>query len=222
MGKKLNLVGSRFERLFVVKDIGWYYYSGGGRRTYWECLCDCGTTVKVTGNNLRSGNTKSCGCFNLDQHTTHGLSTSRTRNTHFSMIQRCYNPKSPAYPLYGARGVTVCDGWNPRAGGSFENFLKSMGERPEGMSLDRINGELGYSPENCRWADNSLQGFNQRRRSTNTSGRTGVSPLPDGKWHARICVRGEILLLGNYLILEDAIRVREEAELKYFGFIKEE
>ena len=74
------------------------------------------------------------------------------------MIKRCTNPQSWNWKYYGGRGITVCDRWRY----SFENFLADMGEKPEGLTLDRTNNELGYSPENCRWSTLSEQAFNRR------------------------------------------------------------
>ena len=89
--------------------------------------------------------------------TTHGMSSSSTYKIWGGMIQRCTNPKTLAYRYYGGRGINVCAEWL-----SFTNFLKDMGIRPEGMSLDRIDPDLGYSPDNCRWATSSEQQKNRR------------------------------------------------------------
>nr|WP_321985311.1 hypothetical protein [uncultured Lichenicoccus sp.] len=88
----------------------------------------------------------------------HGRSQTATWNIWKGMRQRCGNPKSPSFQWYGARGITVCDRWN-----SFQAFLEDMGERPEGLSIDRIDNERGYEPGNCRWADAEAQANNKRQ-----------------------------------------------------------
>lgn len=92
-------------------------------------------------------------------NTRHGLSNTPTHVTWMSMNQRCNDPGAVQYPYYGGRGITVCDRWQ-----SFENFLADMGERPEGLTLDRIDGDGNYEPGNCRWATKSEQAKNRKKR----------------------------------------------------------
>ena len=135
----------------------------------WECICDCGEKSLASSKNLRSGDTKSCGCQSAAK-PSHGHCTGRTSSKTYrawhSMIQRCYSPSQRCYPRYGGRGVRVCDRWNPKAGGCFENFLADMGVAPEGKTLDKDKlGGIGnklYSPENCCWLTTKEQ--NQFRR----------------------------------------------------------
>jgi hypothetical protein len=101
--------------------------------------------------------------------TTHGRNRTKTYQTWGGMIQRCTNPKAPYYECYGGRGITVCDRWR----NSFEDFLADMGEKPKGLTIDRIDVNKGYSPENCRWADLETQARNTSRSRTFT--RNGVT-----------------------------------------------
>ena len=134
------------------------------------------------------------------------------RNTWKSMIQRCDNKNRKDYQYYGGRGITVCERWY-----SFQNFLTDMGEPPINKpSIDRINNELGYFPENCCWADKYTQAHNRRERKTNTSGICGVSfHKTKLRWYVAIQRFGDRQPLGSYLTLFEAACARKSAENKH-------
>ena len=157
------MAGDRFGRLSVIKESG----RARGQVT-WECLCDCGKTTVVTGYDLRSGNTMSCGCYRhqreIEANTTHGSYGTQLYRAYSNMKTRCYNPKYYLYQHYGGKGISVCDEWLGEKG--FINFSRWAHENgyEERLSIDRIDNALGYSPQNCRWVDMTVQ---QNNRTNN-------------------------------------------------------
>lgn len=133
--------------------------------------------------------------------------------TYKQMLQRCSNPNHKYYEYYGGRGITVCEEWKGPNG--FTQFLADMGQRPEGYTLDRMDGDKGYSPDNCRWATRRVQQLNRGVQSNNTSGHKGVSlHKATGRWTAHIYENGKKTHLGYFKTKEAAILARMKAELE--------
>jgi hypothetical protein len=153
-----NIAQQRFGRLIAVAPTGtkkWGVY-------LWACVCDCGNHHIAAVNSLLAGLVQSCGCLRNEaakktatRHNAYGTPTYKTWD---SMIQRCTNVNTLSYKNYGGRGISVCAQWR-----DFSVFLADMGERPQNTSLDRINPDGDYTPDNCRWASTTTQARNQRR-----------------------------------------------------------
>ena len=148
-----DLKGQRFGNLTVIQLNG----RNKHKKAVWECICDCGNHTNVVGTNLTSGGTKGCGC--LTGGKTHGLSRTPEYNSYTAMMARCLNPKNSSYESYGGRGITICDRWLE----SPKNFIEDVGHKPgPEFSLDRIDVDGNYEPNNVRWATTEQQNANQR------------------------------------------------------------
>jgi len=157
MNPIIDLRGHQFGRLQVVS-----FACVENKHARWNCVCVCGNTHVASGVNLRKGNVKSCGCALLEAKKHGGAHRGKKSSeylTWVSMRQRCQNPKNKRYDRYGGRGIYVCERW-----GLFDNFLRDMGAKPSPThSIDRVNNDGPYSPENCKWSTTKEQTSNNSR-----------------------------------------------------------
>lgn len=150
------------------------------------------------------------GDVNFTQYINGGQTKHYLYNTYGGIKKRCYDNNDKDYKRYGEKGIKMCDRWLGAEG--FFNFIEDMGDRPTGYTLDRIDCKLGYSKENCRWADIHTQAINKIN-----SGR-GVNFIKEtGKYRSRLTINGQQIEIGSFDKKEDAIQARIEAEIKYIG-----
>lgn len=179
MTKPINLVGEKYGRLTVL-----HRHENNDKYGYvqWMCQCSCGKFIVVNSNNLRTGHTKSCGCYNtekrkenLPDNATHHLSRTRLYRIWTGMMSRCYRPSHKSYSDYGARGIRVCDEWQKPD--NFFVWAKKSGYA-DNLSMDRIEVDGPYCPENCRWATNNEQALN-RQNTVFINTEDGLVPLKE-------------------------------------------
>lgn len=186
MTPRIIPAGERFGRLTVTTQ-----RNVGDKRV--QCRCDCGKDHAVPFGEW--GKTRSCGCLRTEmlvaRYTKHGMCKTSEYDIWAAMIQRTTNPSNQRYADYGGRGIGVCDRWR-----KFENFLADMGPRPAGMSLDRVDNDSRYSPENCKWASAVEQRRNRRPQRRRPTCKAGHDYTPDntrtdgdGTRHCRACER---------------------------------
>lgn len=217
----MSLVGQRFGHLVIIEEIPLIKRVNSEKRL--ECLfkCDCGQQIIRVFRYVRdSRSVPNCGCMRTiyfsEKVTQHGRSGKREYKSWQKMKERCNCPASHYYADYGGRGISYDPKWE-----TFDGFWSEMSEGyRDDLELDRIDPNGHYCKENCQWATESHQAFNQRKRKTNTSGRTGVYQKKNGKWWAEIQKEGETEWLGTFDSFEEAVTAREAKELEYYGFTK--
>ena len=171
MVKFIDITGKKFNKLTVI---GFYEKSKNGAR--WLCECDCGNKTIVRGANLKNGSVKSCGCLVHENKSNikHGLSKTRIYSIYIKMKERCNNVNSKSYKDYGARGISVCEEWE-------NNFIKFYewainNGYNDNLTIERINVNGNYEPNNCKWISKKEQNYNKRD-----------SIIYDGKCLSQLC-----------------------------------
>lgn len=208
MGRFVDISGHRFGHLTAIEraDVD----CNGSIR--WACMCDCGTEKVILGTTLRRGQSNSCGCLTYkmasEKTTKHGMTGTRVYNIWKGIRDRCLNPKDTAFKYYGGRGITVCAEWS-----DFSVFYEDMGE-DNGLTIDRIDNEKGYSKDNCRWATRAEQSRN--RRAMNKFGIHGVRQRKTQNYHASIYANNKMIYLGTFNNFFDACCARKSAEITYW------
>lgn len=206
-----DLTGKRFGYLTVLS-----IKENGKKRRSWLCECACGNKLVlgekwILGSPTRRPN-KSCGCKQKKQ-SGYSMTQPRLFNLWHGMKQRCYRIENENYDRYGGQGVTVCREWQD----NFEPFLKWAQDNgyKEDLTLDRIDSQGPYSPDNCRWVDYYTQEQNKGISNRNTTGHVGITYTEGRGYRAYISRNNIRKSLGTFQSLEDAIRARSKAEKHY-------
>ena len=214
-------------RLVVIKQDEDYISPNEKHYARWLCECSCEekNLISVLGSHLRSGAIQSCGCLGKERRANvnakHGKTNTRIYNVWKSMKNRCYNPNSEFYYCYGGKGVTMCNEWKEDFE-SFYNWSMNNGYKEDApfmeCTIDRIDVNGNYCPENCQWTNKFVQAMNHSIQKNNTSGVRGVKWDSEAKkWYAQISIHNHRIYLGRFRDKNDAIIARLKAEFKYLG-----
>lgn len=157
---KYNMIGKKFNKLTILEECK----ERKDRKKVYKCLCDCGNITNVVGTRLRSGTIKSCGCLISETskkiHTKHGKRNTKLYNIWVELKRKCYKSNRKDYKYYGARGIKVCDEWLNNFQAFYDWAVNN--DYQDGLTIDRINNDGNYTPDNCHWVDMKTQSNNRR------------------------------------------------------------
>lgn len=214
-------------RLTVIKQDEDYIAPNGKHHARWLCECNCEehNLISVAQTHLKSGAIKSCGCLGKEKRkdacTTHGQSNTRLYRIWKNIKSRCYNPNSEYYYCYGEKGIKMCNEWRNDFEAFYNWSMKNGYDKNAPFmecTIDRINVDDNYCPENCRWVDKFVQAMNHGIQKNNKSGVRGVKWDSEyQKWYSQIDIKNNRIFLGRFNSKDDAIIARLKAELKYLG-----
>lgn len=205
----LDITGNRYGRLTVIREVERIRYASGNSHRVWECLCDCGNIIRCTTDRLRRGNTKSCGCLRKEitskKNYKHGGTKTKLYRIWAEMNGRCFCKTNKAYKNYGARGIRVCDEWRKNFS-LFRSWAMSNGYQ-EGLTIERIDNNGNYCPDNCKWIPKSEQPKNRRNCHLITfNGKTQTLSEWSRELHVdRECVRNKEKILGDWTLALEAV-----------------
>jgi hypothetical protein len=190
----------------LIKNLGMMYPTESSKKEarYGLYRCGfCGNEFKAITNDINRGNTKSCGCYKKrrvsETHKTHGLRSTRLYTIWKEIKRRTLNSKHKDYVNYGGRGITICDEWKDDVKSFYDWAMGNGYEENKGLSIDRIDNDGNYCPENCRWTTQTIQSRNQRIYKNNTSGYKGVSFSKNSNlYRVRIFVNKKTINLGYF------------------------
>lgn len=209
-------------RLTLIEDLGLREYGTQGYKKRWGLYeCECGKLKEICNGDLKSGRTKSCGCYKTERtkeiNTSHGMRKDGIYGAWYAMIRRCNNKEYERYYDYGGRGIKVCEDWFDVV--KFRNWAYENGYK-KGLQIDRINNDGNYEPSNCQFitgAENAAIG-KKRKQINNLSSFIGVYfHNVNKKWCAQIVLNKKYHYLGTYLNINDAVESRIAKEIEVFG-----
>lgn len=212
--RKEIVKGEKFNRLTIIEETEPHIYPSGEKRRKVICLCDCGSVKSYMINAVVGGYSKSCGCLNIENLTTHGMNKTRQYQTWADMKTRCDNTNHKWYSEYGGRGISYDPKWS-----TFKGFWEDMEEGySDNLTLDRIDVDGDYRKENCRWVIAAIQSHNQRKSKNSKNIYIGVSvDEKNGYIGARIKKQGRNLHLGQFDNQQDAAKAYDDASELIYG-----
>lgn len=212
---KKDEIGKTYNRLTILKEVERHVYPSGDTRRKFLAQCSCGSPPKTyLISELRSGNTKSCGCWNLENLRSHGMHETRQYQCWADMKTRCDNPKNKYYSYYGGRGITYCEKWK-----NFEGFWEDMKDTySDDLTLNRRDNDGNYCKENCEWDTKNFQGHMRRKLDGTLLESIGMVQNPDnGMFYARIKINSKNVGLGAYPTEPQAAKAYDDGSEVIYG-----